>query len=401
MPDLNTTVVVIGGGSTGAGVLRDLALRGIAAILIERGGIASGTTGRSHGLLHSGARYAVTDEQTARDCALEGKILRTIAAHAIEDTGGFFISVTAEDEVWEPLFAAGCRRAGITHERTTVAEARRREPELAAQLRSAFWVPGDARLDPHRLVLSNVESARRRGARILVHTELTGFLRNSSRVNGVRVRDSGTGEEGAIGCQAVINAAGPWAGRVARLLDIELELVPVKGIMVVLSGRLVKTAISRCHRPGDGDIIVPASNETVLGTTAERVSDPDAATDPIEWSQVSRLIHEGAKMHSSVRPDRVLRAYAGVRPIYDLRSDRKRALSRDFAVIDHEARDGVGGFTSVVGGKLTTYRLMAERAVDAVAQRLGVQAECTTAEIPLDDISDRRTGLSGAAGRGP
>jgi len=399
MPDLSTTVVVIGGGSTGAGVLRDLALRGIAAILIEKGDLASGTTGRSHGLLHSGARYAVTDEQTARDCALEGKILRTIAANAIEDTGGFFISVTEQDEAWEPLFAAGCRRAGIAYERMTVGEARRREPELAAQVRSVFWVPGDARLDPHRLVLNNVESARRRGARILTHTEMFGFLRNSSRVNGVRVRDSATGEEGALGCQAVINAAGPWAGRVARLLDIEIDVVPVKGIMAVLSGRLVKTAISRCHRPGDGDIIVPASNETVLGTTAERVTDPEATT--VEWSEVTRLIQEGAKMLRSVGPNRVLRAYAGVRPIYDpARMHEGRAVSRNFAVIDHEARDGVAGFTSVVGGKLTTYRLMAEHAVDLVAQRLGVPGECTTAQVPLDEIGDFGSEPSDAAGRG-
>src|SRR2546430_14511025 len=90
MPDTSTGVVVIGGGSTGAGVLRDLALRGIDAVLVEKGDLASGTTGRSHGLLHSGGRYCVNDEQAAIECLEEGRILRRIARSTVEDTGGFF-----------------------------------------------------------------------------------------------------------------------------------------------------------------------------------------------------------------------------------------------------------------------------------------------------------------------
>src|SRR2546422_11568589 len=102
MPDTSTGVVVIGGGSTGAGVLRDLAMRGIEAILVEKGDLASGTTGRSHGLLHSGGRYCVNDLQAAIECVEEGRILRKIARSTIEDTGGYFGSLTASDHEWEP-----------------------------------------------------------------------------------------------------------------------------------------------------------------------------------------------------------------------------------------------------------------------------------------------------------
>jgi len=384
MPDTSTGVVVIGGGSTGAGVLRDLALRGIDAILVEKGDLASGTTGRSHGLLHSGGRYCVNDEQAAIECVEEGRILRRIARSTVEDTGGYFVSVTEEDREWEPRFVEGCRRTGITCERISLDEARRREPALSRQVRTVFWVPEDGHLDPFYLVVGNVESARRRGARVLTHTEVTGFLRDGDRVTGVRIKDSKTNEEGSIACQSVINATGAWSGLVARLLGVEVKVVPVKGTMVVLSRRLAHAAINRCHKPGDGDIVVPGLSVSILGTTSAKVPHPE--TLPIEWDEVRRMIEEGAMMLDGVTTARAMRAYAGVRPLYDLGAEAEgREMSRNFAVIDHEQRDGIKGFTSIVGGKVTTFRLMAERVVDVAAGQLGVRTPCTTAEVPLND----------------
>src|SRR2546428_12776905 len=185
MPDLQTGVVVIGGGSTGAGVLRDLAMRGIEAVLVEKGALASGTTGRSHGLLHSGGRYCVNDLQAAIECVEEGRILRKIARSTIEDTGGYFVSVSEEDEAWEPRFVEGCGKPGITCERVSVAEARPREPALSRHVRTVFWIPQDGHLDPFYLVMGNVESARRRGAQMRTYTEVTGFSRDGNRVTGV------------------------------------------------------------------------------------------------------------------------------------------------------------------------------------------------------------------------
>jgi glycerol-3-phosphate dehydrogenase len=388
MPDSTTGVVVIGGGSTGAGVLRDLAMRGIDAVLVEKGDLASGTTGRSHGLLHSGGRYCVNDEQAAIECVEEGRILRRIARSMVEDTGGYFVSVTEEDQEWEPKFVVGCRRTGITCERISVEEARRREPSLSSHVRTVFWVPQDGHLDPFFLVVGNVESARRRGARVLTHTEVSGFLRDGDRVSGVRLRDAKTKEETAISCQAVINATGAWAGLVARHLGVEVKVVPVKGVMVVLSRRVAHAAINRCHKPGDGDIVVPGLSVSILGTTSAKVPHPE--TLPIEWDEVRRMIEEGALMLEGVTTARAMRAYAGVRPLYDLGAEAEgREMSRNFAVIDHEERDGVKGFTSIVGGKVTTYRLMAERVVDLVARRLGVHTPCATGELPLNDLEDQ------------
>src|SRR2546430_2788038 len=113
MPDSTTGVVVIGGGSTGAGVLRDLSLRGIDAVLLEKGDLASGTTGRSHGLLHSGGRYCVNDLAAAIECVEEGRILRRIASTTIEDTGGDFVSGSGGDEKWGARFREGGAQTGV------------------------------------------------------------------------------------------------------------------------------------------------------------------------------------------------------------------------------------------------------------------------------------------------
>jgi glycerol-3-phosphate dehydrogenase len=387
MPDSSTGVVVIGGGSTGAGVLRDLTMRGIDAMLVEKGDLASGTTGRSHGLLHSGGRYCVNDLAAAIECVEEGRILRRIARTTIEDTGGYFVSVSEEDEAWEPRFVDGCAKAGITCERISVEEARRREPALSKHVRTVFWIPEDGHLDPFYLVMGNVESARRRGAQVRTYTEVTGFLKKGNRVSGVVTRDAMTGEETTIACEAVINATGAWAGFVARLLDVEVKVVPVKGVMVVLSHRVAHATINRCHKPGDGDIIVPALSVAILGTTSVRVPHPE--TLPIEWDEVRHMIEEGSLMADGVSTARAMRAYAGVRPLYDLGAEAEgREMSRNFAVIDHEQRAGIAGFTSIVGGKVTTYRLMAERVTDLVARRLGVTTPCTTMNVPLNDRED-------------
>src|SRR5438132_7806341 len=387
MPDTTTGVVVIGGGSTGAGVLRDRALRGIDALLVEKGDLASGTTGRSHGLLHSGGRYCVNDLAAAIECVEEGRILRRIAKTTIEDTGGYFVSVSKEDLAWEPRFVEGCGKAGITCERISVEEARRREPALSKHVRTVFWIPEDGHLDPFYLVMGNVESARRRGAQARTYTEVTGFTRDGNRLTGVLTRDTMTGEETSIGCKAVINATGAWAGFVARLLEVEVKVVPVKGVMVVLSHRVAHATINRCHKPGDGDIIVPALSVAILGTTSARVPHPEVL--PIEWDEVRHMIEEGSLMADGVSTARAMRAYAGVRPLYDLGAEAEgREMSRNFAVIDHEQRDGIAGVTSIVGGDVPAYRLMAERVTDLVARRLGVSTKSTTAEVPLNDRKD-------------
>src|ERR671933_2611899 len=151
MTTLQTEVLVIGGGATGAGGAWDAALRGYDVTLVERRDLGEGTSGRFHGLLHSGGRYAVKDPDAARECVEENAILRRIAADCIEDTGGLFVTTPDDDPAYGDAFLAGCGRTGVPAEEISVAEALRREPRLNPGIRRAFTVPA-AGIDPWKTV---------------------------------------------------------------------------------------------------------------------------------------------------------------------------------------------------------------------------------------------------------
>src|SRR5919201_5231902 len=130
MPTLSTDVLVIGGGATGSGVAWYAALRGLEVVLVDRADLAEGTSGRFHGLLHSGGRYVVKDPRAAEECIAENRILREIAADCIEDTGGLFVTTPSDDPDYADRFAEGCQATGVDCEEIDVAQALRQEPRL-------------------------------------------------------------------------------------------------------------------------------------------------------------------------------------------------------------------------------------------------------------------------------
>jgi len=373
--------IVIGGGVTGAGILRDLALRGIKAALVEQGDLVHGTSSRYHGLLHSGGRYAVKDPESARECAEENRIVRQIAPFAVEPCGGLFVRLEQDDPAYARQWVTACRDAGIPVEEVDVDRLRREEPLLSESVREAYTVP-DASVDGWRLVQGNVAAAEALGARVLTYRRVVGLLMDGPRVVGVRLRNLATGEEERLEAEMVINAAGAWAGQIAAMASVPLSVVADRGVLLVYHGRLTSRVVNRLRKPGNGDIFVPAGSVTLLGTTATPVPDPDNIEVPA--SEVQELKRLGAEMLPLAAHARVLRAFAGVRPLYGSRSaGNTRELSRTFVVIDHKAEHGIDGLVSIVGGKLTTYRLMAERVVDVAAAHLGVTAPCRTAVEPI------------------
>ncbi|HVD16516.1 MAG TPA: anaerobic glycerol-3-phosphate dehydrogenase subunit GlpA [Actinomycetota bacterium] len=386
MTSLDTKVVVIGGGVTGVAVLRDLALRGIDAVLVERSDLGTGTSGRWHGLLHSGGRYAVRDEESARECIEENLVLRRIAPHTIEDLGGLFVLLPQDDPAYAEQFVVGCKAAGIPVEELTPGEARKREPLLAERIEAAYAVP-DGGIDSWALIRSMVADASSRGARVLTRHPVVGFERDGDRLAAVRVRDLAGGEDVVIGCEWVVNAAGAWAGQVGALAGVPIEMIPGKGVMVVMASRYVRGVVNACRKPADGDIVVPQHEVAILGTTSVQVEDPDDVT--VDPAEVDRMIDMCAQMVPSLARGRVLRAFAGSRPLYkppqQAGEDTQdtRAVSRTFTVLDHAERDGLANLFSIVGGKLTTCRQMAEKLVDRLGERMGVTVPCTTAEVPL------------------
>jgi glycerol-3-phosphate dehydrogenase len=373
-------VVVVGGGATGTGLLRDLAMRGLRALLVEEGDLANGTTGRFHGLLHSGARYAVRDPHSARECIHENRIVRRIASFCVEDTGGVSCWLEGDPEDYPERFVAGCAAAGIDVEEIVPAEAIRREPLLSPRLARAFLVP-DGTLQPFDLLAANVASAEEHGAVVRRYTRLVGMEVRTGRVRALTLEDVRSGERERVEAGVVASAAGHWAGRVAALAGVEVAVAPGWGTMVIMNQRLTSLVVNRCRLPADGDLVVPVGPVSILGTTSRTL---DVDDYEIEAEEVQAIMAEAATMVPAIATQRVLRAYAGARPLYDPGQDRgaSRQLSRSHTVLDH-VHDGVENLVSIVGGKLTTFRLMAEQTADVVCQKLGVAAASPTAEEPL------------------
>jgi glycerol-3-phosphate dehydrogenase len=395
-----TTVdaLVIGGGATGAGLLRDLARRGLKTLLVERSDLGTGTSGRYHGLLHSGGRYVVTDPIAARECIDENLIVRRIAPASVEDSGGYFVGTPEDPDDYAEGFAAACARAGVPAEEVSVAALRAREPALNPRLKRAFHVP-DAVVEPWQLIEANVSDARARGADAWPYHRVVAMRRSGGRILSVDVVDERSGSVRTIHPRIVASAAGAWAGLVAGLAGADLAMSPGKGTMLIFNQRMTDTVVNRLKRPGDGDIMVPVHSVAILGTTEEEVDDPDRYD--VRRAEVEALIAEGEKLFPALRRLRLLRAYAGVRPLYreeppdattgDGPAEDGRAISRAHVVIDHGPRDGVDNLVSIVGGKLTTYRLMAKQTADVVVRKLGFWEPCTTADEVLPAQGDGRT----------
>ncbi|MFB6081381.1 MAG: anaerobic glycerol-3-phosphate dehydrogenase subunit GlpA [Halanaeroarchaeum sp.] len=373
------SVAVVGGGVTGTGIARDLAMRGAAVTLVERGPLADGTTGRMHGLLHSGARYAVADPHSAEQCIAENRVLRDVASHCVEETGGYFVQLPEDDDAYFERKLAACEAVGIPTEVVSGEAAREREPLLSEDVERAIRVP-DAAVDPFRLVAANAASAEEHGATVHQHTPVTDLLTDDGEVVGVEVEREGEGA--TIAADHVVNATGPWAAEVAGMAGADVPMRPAKGAMVVTNVRQVDTVLNRCRPKTEGDILVPHETTAILGTTDRDVDDPDAVDET--QAEVDLLVDEIAEMVPAVADARTIRAYWGVRPLVDHEAtDDSTDVSRDFTIVEHGERDGVAGLTTVVGGKLTTYRLMAERVSDVVADDLGLTAACRTADEPL------------------
>jgi len=383
---LTTEVLVIGGGATGAGVAWDAALRGFDVILVDRHDLAQGTSGRFHGLLHSGGRYVVKDPKAAEECIGENRILRQVAADVIEDTGGLFVTTPFDDPGYADRFKEGCRATDVPCEEIEPAEALRQEPRLNPGISRAFRVP-DGSMDIWKTVWSLARGAREHGARILPYHEVTAVHRNDGEVTGVRLVDTRSGNELDIEAGVTVSATGAWAGQLADMAGIEgVHVMPGKGIMIAMNHRLVNTVVNRCQMPTDGDIIVPIRTVSVIGTTDHHVEDPDDQS--IAQHEVDAMLEDGERLVPGFKESRALRVWSGVRPLFEDRKEdtaSTRDITRAHSVLDHKERDGVRGLITITGGKATTFRLMAEDTVDAVCRQLGENRPCLTRTTPLRD----------------
>lgn len=388
-------MIIIGGGATGAGTARDCSLRGLRVLLVERFDFASGATGRNHGLLHSGARYAVTDKESATECIKENMILRKIARHCVEENDGLFITLPEDDLGYQATFVKACQEAGINAEIIDPALAKRMEPSVNPAITGAVKVP-DGSVDPFRLTLANVIDAKAHGAEVLVYHEVVGLLKSQDRVVGVTVLDHKTKQRHDYYAPLTINAGGIWGHGIAEMAGVKVGMFPAKGSLLIFGHRVNNIVLNRCRKPANADILVPGDTICLIGTTSSHVGFDEVDDMRVTPDEVDLLLSEGEKLAPALATTRILRAYAGVRPLVASDDDPSgRNISRGIVLLDHETRDGVPGFATITGGKLMTYRLMAEWATDLACKKLGVDKACVTKDEPLPGSRSERVASTG------
>ena len=371
--------VIIGAGFTGVATAHDLALRGFDVTVIDRGDICNGTSGRTHGLLHSGGRYAVKDQESAIECIDENMILRRIVPSVIEPNGGLFIALDEGDLQYGEPFIAGCEACHIPLEELTPQQTLKLEPNINPKLLTAFLIP-DGTFDPLRLALSFAASARANGAKFKTYTEAKSLIVDGTgAVSGVKVLERSINQTLELRADMVINATGAWAGEIAEMAGASVPVKPTPGVMVAYDQRFVQRAINRLNKPGDGDIVLPQRRMVVVGTTSYDVDNLDYV--PVIEDDVRLMLERGAELIPGIRNAKVRGKYVATRPL--IGGGMGRSAARTFKCYDHKETDNVDGLVTITGGKATTLRAMAEKTADVVCEKMGINMPCITKETPL------------------
>lgn len=379
-------VVVIGGGVTGAGVARDLSLRGLSVLLLEKGDWGAGTSGASSWMIHGGFRYLEFDWDTTRLSCLDAGHIVSIARNLVYRVV-FLVPVLPGDrydiEVVETAMEVYDRfqplKKAHAHIRLSGDEARKAEPGLSPEVTAAVTME-EWGVDPHRLTYANVEDAVAHGTRALNHARVVGLIRDAGKVIGVRYRTS-DGATSEARARVVVNATGPWSSEVAGMAGLRVELRPAKGIHIVYPHRVSNFSISAESVDGRDLLMVSHGGFTLLGTTDDDFYGDLDSVEVVE-DEVDYLLQAFERVFPSIRRHRAARTTAGVRPTLFKWRSYEDNLSRRYEVIDHAAQGGEGLIT-IAGGKLSMYRLMAEETSDAVCRKLGHDARSTTATRPL------------------
>jgi len=390
--------VVIGGGMAGAGVARDLALRGASVALFEKGDFASGTSSKSSKLIHGGLRYLELAEfRLVRESLREKKTLERLAPHLVRPLP-FLVPVYRGSKrglitVRIGMWLYDLLTPGKQTERFRVVppvEALALEPSIqAADLRGAGYYFDDLLLFPERLCLENALSAARHGARVHNYCEVEEVMRGPRGLDGVRVRDLLTGQVHTARAPVIVNCAGPWVDRLRELAGVREAgarvLRTTKGIHCLLP-RMTEHAVYLSTADDRMIFVIPWRQFSMVGTTdTDFDGDPDRLWATREEVEYLLGAVRPALPDPRVTLDQVVYTYAGVRPLAFEEGSSASRVSRDHKVVV----EGDGGrFLSITGTKLTCFRSLAEEVGDRVMRALGRRVPSRTAELTLDGLDD-------------
>jgi len=384
-------LIVIGGGIIGCGIARDAAMRGITTLLLEKEDFSYGTTSRSSRLIHGGLRYLRQLEfRLVRQDMREREVLLRIAPHLVHPLPFIIPVARSVDRVALPIGMLfydliSLDKSMPWHLRLSRRETLELEPGLDIKGLTGSYLYYDCQVPfAERLCLETALSAAENGAQVLNHARVTGILGQGETVYGVEIQDTLTGEKYQAKGKLVVNAAGPWVDTITALLGTGSEplIRRTKGIHLLVP-RLSRHAVV-CFAQSDGRLffVIPWQGYSLIGTTdTDYFGDCDAVY--AEAADVTYLVSETQRTFPSLKKEDIWYTTAGIRALAGDHSRKASDITRAHKIVDHEQKHGISGFISVLGGKITGYRAIAEEVVDLVCRKLKVKTACRTAETPL------------------
>lgn len=384
-------VAVVGGGIIGTGVVRDSAMRGLKTVLFEKEDFCYGTSGRSSRMIHGGLRYLANyDLGLVREGLREREILLRLAPHLVTPLkflipvyGGFLHKMKLKiGMILYDLLSYD--KSLPNHKYLDKVELLKAEPGLAENSLKGAYVYFDSQIAlTERLCMENVVSASGHGAVLLNHAEVTELIKRDGGVTGVKVKDTLSGKAANFRSKLVVNVGGPWLDQVVR--EVRGQKQPLarttKGIHLV-TPKVTNDAVALFASDGRAYFVMPWIGFSLIGTTdTDYERDMDAVKAEVE--DVEYLRTEAQKAFPRTKLDRIFYTIAGVRSLLRVEGVKESSVTRRHIIYDHEKKEGVKGLVSVIGGKLTAYRGIAEDIVDVVTDKLGASASCTTAKEKL------------------
>jgi len=385
-------LAVIGGGMIGTGVARDAAMRGLRTVLFEKEDFCYGTSGRSSRMIHGGLRYLVNyDLGLVREGLREREILLKLAPHLVTPLR-FIIPVYGESFLHKMKLKIGMILYDLlsydkslpSHRYLSKEQALKAEPALAENRLQGAYVYYDSQIAlTERLCMENVISARNHGALLLNHAKIVGLVKKDDVVRGVKVKDALSGKSAEFRSRLVVNVGGPWLDEVVE--EVRRKKAPLarttKGIHLV-TPKVTNDAVALFASDGRAYFVMPWLGFELIGTTdTDYEEDMDAVK--AEVADVNYLRTEIQKAFPRTSWDRIFYTIAGVRSLLREEGVKESSVSRRHVIYDHEKEENVKGLISVIGGKLTAYRDIAEDIVDAASHKLGMSAASTTAQEKL------------------
>lgn len=382
-------LLVIGGGIHGTGIARDAALRGLKVALVEKEDFGYGTTSRSTRLIHGGLRYLeFLDLGLVREALKEREVLLRIAPHLVKSLP-FITPIYRGDRYGPAMVKLGMVLYDLLswdkslprHRHLSPSEVLELEPGLRPEGLRGGMLYYDCQIAyPERLCVENALDAAEHGARIANHAAAVRFLKQDRRIAGAVVRDELSGKAHDIRAKLTVNAAGPWVDRLNSQLCLPELIRKTKGIHLVVPRFTEHAIVMLAKRDGRVFFAVPWQGKSLIGTT-DTDFESDLDSIKAEEEEIQYLLEETQRFFPHLQP-KVFYTMAGVRSLIKVEGVAPSRVPREDRIVEH-TKDGLPGLISLLGGKLTTYRKLAQEAVDLVAKKLGKRGRCRTAELPL------------------